>query len=192
MPPVVGMIEQFAGEVEAVAGEEARREVMAGVETLKPSRREEISLWMRGAVDRLDALAGADGATVMDRCGVNCAHVNHGMTDRAKARRAKFATEEAFLQAEAKEPASGTRVELRDGFVYQLYTPATFGRPLRCFCALMSGLPADVQMSPTYCLCSRAFVRTYWTEVLGRPVDVEVVETALTGSTECRFKVSLG
>jgi predicted hydrocarbon binding protein len=192
MPAVLDMIEQFAGEVEAVAGEETRREVMAGVETLKTSRREEISLWMRGAVDRLDARAGADAATVMDRCGVNCAQVNHGMTDRAKGRRAKFATEETFLEAESKKPQAGTRVELGDGFLYQVYAPATFGRPMRCFCALINALPADIQMSPTYCLCSRAFVRTYWTEVLGRPVDVEVVETALTGSTECRFKVSLG
>jgi hypothetical protein len=191
MAAVLGMIEQFGGDVEAVTGEDVRREVMRGSETIRPSRRDEVALWMRGAVERLDALAGVDAPAVMDRCGVNCAHVNHGMIDRAKARRAKFATEEAFLAAEAKQPPSGTRVELADGVICQVYAPASFGRPMRCFCALMGGLPADVQVSPTYCLCSRAFVRTYWTEVLGRSVAVEVLETALTGSTECRFRVNL-
>lgn len=35
-------------------------------------------------------------------------------------------------------------------------------------------------------------LQAYWEEALGRPLEVEVLETALTGSTECRFGIALG
>jgi predicted hydrocarbon binding protein len=192
MPSVLGMIEQFGGDVEAVAGEDVRREVLAGAERLKASSSpEKVSLWMRDAVDRLDELAGDDARVVMERCGLACSKVNHGVTDRAVARRARFATEEAFLAAEAAKPANGTRIELDGDVLYQVYAPREFSHPMRCFCGLMRGLPADAAVSPTYCQCSRAFVRNYWSQVLGRPVAVEILSSSVTGSAECRFRIEL-
>jgi hypothetical protein len=193
MPSILGMIEQFGGEVESVAGKDVRDAVMVGADKLKASSSpDKVSLWVRDAVDRLDTLAGDDARTVMEKCGAACGQVNHAMTDRAKVRRARFATEEAFLDAEVKKPSKGTRVERKAGVLYQVYAPGEFSHPMRCYCGLMRGLPADVQVSPTYCQCSRAFVRAYWSEVLGRAVEVEVLETAITGSTECRFRIDLG
>jgi hypothetical protein len=191
--PVLGMIEQFGREVEAVTGESARQQVMAGAESLTPKTKPEaIALWVRDAVDRLDSLAAEDErAKVMESCGVNCARVNGTVIERGKARRARHATEEAFLAAEVAKPQAGTRLERDGDILYQIYAPAAFSHPMRCYCGLLRGLPEGVQMSPTYCHCSRAFVRTYWSEVLDRPVRVDVLETAITGSTECRFKITL-
>ncbi len=191
MPSTMGMIESFRHEVEAVAGESTAEQVMAGAETLKPGDAVGIARWMRGALGRLDELAGDHAGEVMGRCGRSCARVNHVATDRGKARRAKFKTEEAFIDAEMRKPQAGTRLERDDEFLYQVYTPATWRRPMRCYCGLMGALPADLEVSPTYCQCSRAFVETYWSEVLGRRVHVDVLETALTGSTECRFRIDL-
>jgi hypothetical protein len=127
----------------------------------------------------------------MENCGTNCAHVNRTPIERGKARRAKHATEEDFLAAEIRKPQTGTRLERDGNILYQIYTPTTFSHPMRCYCGLLRGLPEGVQVSPTYCRCSGAFVRTYWSEVLGRPVKVDVLETAITGSTECRFRITL-
>ena len=190
---VLGMIKQLGREVEAAAGESVRQQVMAGAESLTPKTKPEgIALWVRDAIDRLDTFAAEDArARAMENCGVNCAHVNGAVIQRGKARRAKHATEESFLAAEVRKPSTGTRLERDADILYQIYTPAAFSHPMRCFCGLLRGLPEGAQVSPTYCLCSRAFVRTYWSEVLDRPVQVDVLETAITGSTECRFKITL-
>jgi len=189
----LGMIEQFGHEVEVAAGESVRERVMTGADSLRPKAKPEaIALWLREAIDRLDAAAPPGvAAKVMEGCGAACSGVNHNIVERAKARRAKHATEESFLTAEMRKPQNGTRLERDGATLYQIYAPAAFSHPMRCFCGLMRGLPAEVAVSPTYCQCSRAFVRAFWSEVLGRPVGVEVLETAITGSTECRFKIEL-
>jgi hypothetical protein len=189
----LGMIEQFGHEVEVVAGDTVRQQVMTGAESLTPKTKPgAIALWVRDAIERLDTLA-AEGAPmkVMEHCGTNCAHVNRTPIERGKARRAGHATEEAFLAAEIRKPQTSTRLEHDGDILYQIYTPAAFSRPMRCYCGLLRGLPEGVQVSPTYCHCSGAFVRTYWSEVLGRPVEVDILETAISGSTECRFKIAL-
>ncbi len=189
----LGMIEQFGHEVEAVAGEPVRKQIMTGAESLTPkSKPEAIALWVRDAIERLDRLADEnDRVTIMENCGTNCAHLNSTPIERGKARRAKHATEEDFLAAEIRKPQVGTRLERGGNILYQIYTPAAFSHPMRCYCGLLRGLPEGVQISPTYCRCSGAFVRTYWSEVLGRPVKIDVLETAITGSAECRFKIAL-
>jgi hypothetical protein len=45
-------------------------------------------------------------------------------------------------------------------------------------------------MSRTYCHCSKAFVRTLWEAVMGRPVSIELLESAVSGSGECRFRIT--
>ena len=70
------------------------------------------------------------------------------------------------------------------------YTPQTFGRGMRCYCSLVNGLPMGETMSETYCLCSRGFVEAYWEAVSGGRVEIELLESAVSGSEVCRFRVS--
>jgi hypothetical protein len=187
---VVGIIEEFGRRVEESAGPAVRRQVMTG-RARATSGLEPTSLWVKGALQRLERLAGEGTAiTVMEACGANCARVNHGFIARAKARRSKHASEEAFLAAEARKSQRGTRLE-RDGDVlYQTYTPQTYAHPMRCYCALLSDLPPDESVPRAYCHCSKAFVRTYWEEVLGRPVTVEILKSAVGGSDVCQFRIT--
>ena len=62
---------------------------------------------------------------------------------------------------------------------------------MRCYCALVKALPEDEMVSPTYCHCSKAFVRTLWEAILGRPVAVEPVSSALSGASECEFEIKV-
>ncbi len=189
----LGMIEEFGGQVEKAVGVDVRTRVMAGAEalTVKTSG-EDISLWVRSAIDRLDALVPEiTRVKIMETCGYNCAYHNSSVIARGKARQAKFDCEEAFLAAEVRKPQAGTRLECNGNVLIQTYTPLSLGHSMRCYCGLLRDLPAGEQISPTYCNCSKAFVQTYWSEVLGRPVDVTILETAVTGSTECKFRIML-
>ena len=187
------MIREFGEQVGRFAGEDVRGRVMAGSEALTTKTKpEQISLWMKEAIGRLDGAVDRETRKrIMEGCGTNCSRVNQRVIDRARARRMKYQSEDEFLAAEQRKPQAGTRLERDGNALYQTYTPQSYSHPMRCFCGLMRALPDAVQAAPTYCLCSVAFVRTFWEGVLGRPVGVEVLETALTGSSECRFRITL-
>jgi predicted hydrocarbon binding protein len=127
---------------------------------------------------------------IMENCGVSCARKNAAMIERARARRQKAASEEDFLAAEIKKPMKGTRLEREGNTLYQVYVPRAFTRPMRCYCALVKDLPAGETISSTYCHCSKAFVRTMWETILGRPVQVELLESAVSGASECKFRIT--
>ncbi|MBN1137058.1 MAG: hypothetical protein JXM73_10750 [Anaerolineae bacterium] len=189
---IVGMIEQLAGEVEALAGRSVREQVMAGSEAITAKTGgAEVAQWVKDAMDRLDALVPEEmRVQIMENCGVNCAGRNSTPIDRAVARRQRAADEEAFLAAELKKPAAGIRLERDGDVIYQVYTPRAFSRPMRCYCGLVKELPGGETMSPTYCHCSKAFVRVMWEAILGRPVSVDLVESAMSGASECRFRIT--
>jgi hypothetical protein len=188
---IPGMIEQFGAQVEAVTGPGVRAQVMAGSETITANTGgAEVAHWAKGAIERLDALISEKTRVeIMENCGDNCARRNSRTIDRARARRAKFATEEAFLAAEIRKPPAGTRLERDWDILIQAYTPRAFTHPMRCYCALVKDLPEGETMSQTYCHCSKAFVQTMWQTILGRPVAVQILESAVSGASECRFRI---
>ncbi|MGD1119496.1 MAG: hypothetical protein ABR886_08415 [Dehalococcoidales bacterium] len=188
-----GQIQEIGGHVAAIAGEKVREKVMTGSEKAAASNdRGQVALWVKEAIDRLDAATTPEKCRqIMTACGHTCIAHNKGLAQGLKTRRQKHPTEEAFLQAEVKKPAKGTRLELRGKTMVQYYTPRDYSPPRRCFCSLMLALPEGINASPTYCQCSRGFVEKYWEGALGLPVRVEVKETALTSSDECKFVIHL-
>jgi hypothetical protein len=188
-----GQIQEIGEHIEEFAGVEIRKKVMEGSEKVSASSdRKKIALWVKEAIDRLDASTTPEKCSqIMGVCGHNCIAHNIRMTQAIKARRQKYQTEEDFLKAEAKKPIKGTRIELQGNTLIQYYTPHTYSTPRRCFCGLMLALPEGVNASPTYCQCSRGFVEKYWESALGRAVRVEVKETAITGADECKFIIHL-
>lgn len=188
---IVGMIEELGGEVKTATDPAVHAQVMAGAEAITAKTGgAEAALWVKGAMERLDALVNEEVRTaIMERCGANCAARNSGVIVRAVARRGKFADEEAFLAAEMKKPPAGTRLEREGDSLVQVYTPQAFSHPMRCYCGLVKELAEGEVMSQTYCHCSKAFVQTMWEAVLGRAVRVMVLESAVSGGKECRFRI---
>ena len=190
---IAGQIEEIGGWVEQFAGAKVREKVMENSEKVAASSDlKKIALWVKGAIDRLDTLADpAKREQIMLACGYNCIEINDRPMQMAKARRQRYPTEEAFLTAEIQKPPKGFRFE-RDGSVLiQYYTPHSYGAGMRCYCSLMRKLPEDVIASPTYCQCSRGFVEKYWEGILGRPAQVELGDTAISGAKECKFVIHL-
>ena len=158
----------------------------------KSADRTQTALWVKQAIDRLDAAATPEKCRqIMTACGYSCIARAKGLANGIKNRRLKHSTEQAFLKAEIKKPVKGIRLERQGNILVQYYTPHTYSTPRRCFCGLMVALPEGVNTSPTYCQCSRGFVEKYWEGALGRPVKVEVIETCLTGADECKFIINI-
>jgi hypothetical protein len=185
----VGPITELGVLVGRFAGEEARQEVMAGSETVGDGSAAEVAAWLRGAMDRLDVRV--DEATrmqVMENLGFNCAEVNRSHIRRMVAKRNKFATLDEFLAAEERKPMRGTRLVREGDVVYQYYDPLSSFK-VRCFCSLWRGLAPDENASLTWCHCSRGFVMKLWEAYLGRPAEVDLVESCISGAGECKFAI---
>jgi hypothetical protein len=190
---VIHQVNEISEKIELHAGNKIREMVMEGSEQITASSKpEKVAKWVQGMVERLDNLVDeATRTQIMMNCGYNCAQVNNSPIERAQARRKKYKSVDEFLEAEQRNPPTGTRL-IRDGDVlYQFYTPQKFTHPMRCYCSLGRGLPDGETTSITYCLCSKGFVQKYWESVLERPVDIELLESCLAGAKECKFVIVL-
>ncbi len=187
-----GAIREMEEIIDRFAGETIRKKVMLGSEqmTEQMDDSEEIARWVKGAMDRLDALVDErTRVQIMENCGYKCAETNSGAIDEAMARRRKYRTVDEFLDAEQRKPTKGTRLVREGNILYLVYRPQDLG--VRCYCSLVRGLPAEEKMSLTYCHCSKGFVKKLWESVLERPVEVELVQSVVSGAHECKFVIHL-
>jgi len=191
MPDYVGPLTELDRRIRETVGDEAADTIMMGLGDVKNSwKKDRVAHWVKAAMARMDeTLDDEVKEEIMVACGHNCA-ARHGAPIRqAVKRREKHEGFYDFLDAMAAEPPRGMQVERDGDAVVFGYTPQTFGRGMRCYCSLVNGLPMDETMSETYCLCSRGFVEAYWEAVSGGRVDVELLESAVSGSDVCRFRV---
>jgi hypothetical protein len=192
---IAGQMKEMMARIEQYAGAEVLAEVFKDSEKAAASSNPvDNALWMKEAVDRLDALTDLETRVkIMTACGKHCQSVFSKEMEEARARRLKCATEEEFLKDELNPPpGTGVRFEREGNVIYYYYTPRKYGKGMRCYCYLIGALPEGMMASPTFCQCSRAWQERYWEGALGRPVRVELAETAISGETdECKFIVHL-
>jgi hypothetical protein len=156
----------------------------------KSSSPKRIALAVNESMNRMDqSLDESTRNKIMALSGYDCVNANKRAVDQALKRRNKYNTLEEYLKAEEKNPSRGTRFKREGEILYQWYTPREWSRPMRCFCSLMKGLPEGITASGTYCKCSESFVKKVWESVLGEPVEVKVLESAISGSEECKFEI---
>lgn len=189
----IGMIKEIGGNVERFAGKTIRNKVMGGSEQISPSTSKiKIAKWVKEAIDKLDTLVDEKTRIkIMENCGYNCSIVNKRVMEKAKARRKKYKNIDEFLEAEQRNPMTGTRLIREGDVMYQFYTPQLYTRPMRCFCSLLRGLPADDRVSLIYCHCSKGFIKKFWEGILEKPVKVELMQSVVSGAPECKFAIYL-
>jgi len=188
-----GMLQQIEGCIEQFAGKAAAQKIMDGSENItEKTDKKKTAQWVKGAMQKLDAAVDEKTRVrIMQTCGYNCARKNHKVIERAVARRKKYGSIDEFLEAEQQKPTKGTRLARDGSILYQFYTPQAFTRPMRCYCGLFRELPKEDTVSITYCNCSKGFVEKYWESVLDRPVEVDILQSAISGAKECKFAIYL-
>jgi len=60
----------------------------------------------------------------------------------------------------------------------------------KCYCSFVNKIP-PVELSATYCNCSRGWARALFEGVLGKPVEVIIEKSIVNGDDECRFRLVL-
>jgi predicted hydrocarbon binding protein len=177
--------------IERYAGEEACKIVMQDSEHItEKTDKKKLAMWTKDAMDRLDALVDEKTRIqIMNDCGANCAEMNWRVIQKAIERRKKFDAIEDFLCAEEANPQKGTTIIRKGNRLFHIYTPQAFTHPMRCYCALLRALPKETTVSKTYCHCSEGFVKKYWECILEKPISVTLVESAVSGASECKFAV---
>jgi hypothetical protein len=58
-----------------------------------------------------------------------------------------------------------------------------------CLCPLVETL--DKPLSKTYCQCSVGYVKELFERIVGKPVEVRLLESLRTGGKICRFKIDI-
>jgi hypothetical protein len=179
--------------LEQVAGKSVAAKVMEGSEQItEKADKKKTAQWVKEAMEKLDASVDEKARVqVMLSCGYNCAKKNRRVIERAVGRRKKYRSMDEFLAAEEENPRKGTRLVREGNILYQYYAPQTFTKPMRCYCGLFRGLPKEDTVSLTYCNCGKGFVEKYWEAVLQKQVEVDLVESAISGAKECKFAIHL-
>ncbi|UCC20945.1 MAG: hypothetical protein JSV62_06595 [Promethearchaeota archaeon] len=63
-----------------------------------------------------------------------------------------------------------------------------------CYCPWVRGAiknGTDQEISSYFCYCSAGYTKKYWDIIFDQPVEVEPIETPLTGGTLCKFAVQI-
>jgi len=65
-------------------------------------------------------------------------------------------------------------------------------RKLYCHCPrVRDQVGADPRLQDVYCYCGAGFYRGIWEEILGEPIEVEVLESVMQGDDVCKIAVFL-
>ncbi len=85
-----------------------------------------------------------------------------------------------------KIPKSGHLIE------YMNETNPEIRRQYYCHCPRVSAaVKNNLMISSTYCYCGAGFYKGIWEEILQQPVEVEVLESVLSGGEVCKIVIHL-
>lgn len=60
----------------------------------------------------------------------------------------------------------------------------------RCYCSQVNKIPKG-KLSGVYCNCSRGWAKALFEGALGRPVEVIMEKSIISGENECKFRIML-
>ncbi len=180
--PKTGRIGQW---VKAMGYEEISQsvieEVMQSVDTFtsisNPAKKAE---WIKDAAERLENLAGKKTCIqVMEKKGRICC----GATLRNKAK--KFMKESKSIK-EFIEKLNSMR-----GYTFKLKDNNTIvGGYDKCYCGLVNKTKMPFK-NLTYCYCGVGHIKQFFESALEKPVEVELVQSVITGAKTCEFIIHI-
>jgi hypothetical protein len=201
-------LESLAAGAERQGGAALRQQVMAGSENLAAdSPIQERIAWVQGAMQRLDA--GLDDPFARCRILNGCAHrFPPTRIEQMRREYARLGDIDALLEVMRADRSVGGLSwygnPVREGnIIYEVKDPPSpesyekaaserEKRSERCYCPIGKvAILEETPISATFCNCGAGWYVTLWEGILGKPVRVEVLESALQGDERCRFAIHL-
>jgi len=182
--PRTGRIGRFAKIVEEETSQDILLEIMQDSENYKSYKPAEKAAWWRAAIERLEKAVGRESAIeIMKSCGRKCC--GRGQRNTAKRLMAESGSIEEFLDRISRH-------DVKEGdLTYVLEDENTIiAEHHRCFCGQVKRAQKPFS-TRSYCQCSVAFNRAFFEAALGRPVQVELVQSIIQGAASCKFIVHI-
>ena len=133
--------------------------------------------WIKSLITALETeLDEKTRAKILENCGRNC--ITHSFILRAKACKKDAKNQKEFLDKLSKV---WKHLHLEGDNVYVVYE--------KCYCPFVKAYPE--KLSPTWCNCSRGWIKELFESALGKPVDVKLEKSIKQGDNICKFKVRL-
>lgn len=189
----------FAESVGRVLGEDARAEIVQGIEELTPhSSLDDRGRWVNAAMERLEGRTDdVQKFEVLSPC------ADVFPQERIEKLRAVYEQNrdvDDVLKAMEEDP-DWYESPVRDGDIiymdkiifdrkgYEQATSEAERRKCRCHCPIARQRLDEVH--PTMCYCSTGWYRRLWEGVLGKPVWVELLTCLTRGDDSCQFAIHI-
>jgi effector-binding domain-containing protein len=196
--------EKLGQSVEEVLGEEARRHVMVGIESITTESSAVIYReWIHAAMGRIDELTSdPEKKFKIVSC---CAHVfpqyriDHLREIYEQRHEIDDVLHEMYRDPDWYEDPvrKGNQLHMRkvpfDAEGYNKATTPVEKRQAYCHCAFVRPYLTEspAKISPTFCWCGAGWYRRLWEGVLGLPIQAEHVDTLVRGNDCCTLVITL-
>jgi hypothetical protein len=135
--------------------------------------------WWKNAINRMEKEIGtAKTKEILRICGSKCCGKGHRKTVREKFE--ELNSIEEFLD----------KISIK-GVTYELVDKNTIvAKYQRCFCGQVKGSTTTFP-NMTYCECGTEFNRQYFSSAFGKPVEVELNKSVISGCDSCKFYIHI-
>jgi hypothetical protein len=191
-------IRKLSESIERYLGREIMSEIMAGGGKFEALDEEARALWVKKAMDRLDARVADEDIKIkiMTECSCQCyqEHIEEFKKEYRKHRDIDNLLEimhgKVFLIKPVKD-GDIVYVTKAPRFPEEYRKAKTFEEKKYFFCHCDHARAAKGRISPTYCLCGAGWCKKIWEGALERPIKVDILRSVLRGDDICRFAVHL-
>ena len=179
--PTTGRIGRFAKIIEKGYNRDIVEEVMGDSDKYESFNYAEKAAWWREAIERLEKEVDKETAIkTMESCGRKCCGLGHRKTAKKLMGESKSIKE--FLNKLNKK-FRGVRFKLKDKNTVVV-------RYDKCFCGQVKQTKQHFPTT-TYCQCGLAWEKQFFESALEIPVEVELVQTVITGAESCEFIIHI-
>ena len=180
--PKTGKIGNLAKNIENETNRSVVLKVMENVDKFKSaSDRAEKAEWIKKAIKKLEREVGkAKSVKIMENCGRDCCR-------DCRREHAKFKT----LMSESKSIEEFLNKVSMGGINYKLKDKNTIiGEYNKCYCSLVKQTKKPFQ-NKIYCQCGVGHIKQLFESALKKPVEVEFVQSVITGAKSCKFLIHI-
>lgn len=182
--PRTGRIGRFAKILDKETDRDIFLRIMEASDKYDSFAAKQKSSWWKETVKRMEEELGADEAIqIMRYCGEKCC----GKGQRKTARR--LMDESGLLEVFLNRIST---YEVTEGDLrYTLKDKNTIiAEHNKCFCKQVAYINGQFE-NLTYCHCSVEFNKQFFTAALGKEVEVEIVQSIISGAESCKFIITI-
>jgi len=180
--PTSGRIGRITKIMISKTGVSVTRKVMGGAEIFKkldyPSRAD----YVRETVQRMKRILGtAETKDIFVSCGMMCCGTNSRKLAKQLMQKSKSLKD--FISKLNEKHLGGGRLKLKD-------ENTIIGGYDRCYCGMVSKTRKKFP-DLTYCQCGVGWYKQLFETALGRPVQVKILQSIISGARTCEFVIKI-